>query len=271
MLDECRPVRRILLAYSEAEVAQHLGGAPLADPHVDGALIQPRLRGGQPGHRGQEGDAYFARRVGYGHAVGCLPLGPAQRPAVEGLLVRVVELQAAGPGLVRGHALDDEIDADVAGRLPAVLTPHVAHVHAAPQEIRVRNRNRDQVAAVDGDAGSLLRRALAGALLVPAFQADVPEGERLHRRRLSGVVRADEDHRIPELDFDLLEALEVADRQLRQHSMNQRSNRSSAPCASPIRSRQSRSTRSSARDVHSSSGCCRHILNASVATMSASA
>ena len=62
--------------------------------------------------------------------------------------------------------------------------------------------------------GALLGCGLSGPFLVPALEPDVPEGKRLHRRGLPGVVRADEDHGTPELYLDVDEALEVADGEL---------------------------------------------------------
>ena len=221
MLDESVPPFRLLFVNPEAEVAQHLGGASLADADVHGALIESRFGGRKPRHRGQEGDADVSCRVRYRHAVGRPAVGLAERTAVEGLLVRVVELESADPALVGGHTLDEEVDADVAGGLPAVFPPHVPHAHPAPQQIRVGYRDRHEVAAVDGHAGTLFWRALAGSLLVPALEARVPQSQRLHRGGLSRVVRADEDHRVAELDLDLAEALEVPDGELRQHRSSQ--------------------------------------------------
>ena len=117
------------------------------------------------------------------------------------------------------HALDDEIDADVAGPLPAVDSLHVAHVQVAPQQVGVGDGDGHEIAAVDGHPGPLLRGALPGPLLVPALEADVPERERLHGRGLPGVGGTDEDDGTAEIDLDLAEPLEVPDDEPGQHPM----------------------------------------------------
>ena len=218
VVDQGFPGGRFLFVNPEAEITQHLGSAALADADVDGALIQPRLGGGQPRHRRQERDADRSRVIRHRYAARRPVLGPPQRPTVKRLLVRVVELQPARPAPVAAHALDDEFDADIAGPWPAVDALHVPHVQVPPQQVGVRNGNRHQIPPVDGHPLRFFRGTLAGPLLVPALEADVPQGQRLHGRGLPGVVGADEDHRAPELDLDLVEALEVADCELGQHS-----------------------------------------------------
>ena len=66
------PWRRVLVVDLQAEIAQHLGGTAFADADVDGTTVQTRLRGGQPRHRRQEGDAGIPGRLGNRHPVGCL-------------------------------------------------------------------------------------------------------------------------------------------------------------------------------------------------------
>ena len=79
--------------------------------------------------------------------------------------------------------------------------------------IGIATRSRRLTVTPGRFSGVLLPRPL----LVPALEADVPQGQRLHRRGLPGVVRSDEDHRIAELDLDLAEALEVAGDESGQH------------------------------------------------------
>ena len=203
------PWRRVLIVHLQAEVAQHLGGAAFADADVDGTAVETRLRGGQPRHRRQEGDAGIPGLLGDRHPVGCLTAGHSQRPAVEGLLVRVVELQSTRPAAVVGHPLHDEIDADVAGLGTSLDLAHVSHVQIAPQEVGVRNGDCHEITPIDGHAGPLLGRAPTRPLLVPALETDIPERERLHGGSLAGVVGADEHHRTADLDLDLSKAFEI--------------------------------------------------------------
>ena len=210
LLDQRLPASWLLLVNAEAEIAQHLRGSSLADPHVHSALIEPRLRGGQSRHRRQESDPRVCRLRGYRHAVRGLAFGETKWPAVERFLVRVIELEPTPPMFALRDALADEIDADVARGLTVVDSPHIPHVHAPPQQVRVRYRDCHQIPAVDGYARPLFRRASPRPFLVPALEANVPERERLHRGGLPGVVRTDEDHRIAELDLHRAKALEVA-------------------------------------------------------------
>lgn len=81
-----------LLENSIAQVAQHLGGTCLTEADVDRSLIQSSLVGRKSGHRRQVGNAHVPCGFGYRHA---LAVFPAQGPAVEGLLVGVIEFEAA--------------------------------------------------------------------------------------------------------------------------------------------------------------------------------
>ena len=67
------PWRRVLVVHLQAEVAQHLGGPAFADADVDGTAVETRLRGGQPRHRRQEGDAGVPASSGIGMRSGALP------------------------------------------------------------------------------------------------------------------------------------------------------------------------------------------------------
>ena len=81
-----------------------------------------------------------------------LAVSLAQRPAVERLLVGVVEFEAARPIA----PVDDDLDSNVLRPLPAVLVPAAGvGVKVAPQQLRCRHRQRDQVAPVDRDARPL--------------------------------------------------------------------------------------------------------------------
>ena len=203
------------LQHAVAQVAQHLRRSALADPDVDRAAVQPGFRRRKARHRREESDP--GRTGGFRNRHAFSVFAVSQRPAVKRFLVRVVELQSAGPGGAGGDPLDNHVDPDIGRPLPASVRAHIARVQPAPEKGGARNGNRQDILTVDGDAGSLLRHGLSGALLVPAFQARVPEGQRLHGGSLAGIVRTDEDHRIPEFNVDALEALEISDDQPGQH------------------------------------------------------
>ena len=204
------------LADPVAQVAQHLGGAALADAHVDRAGVEAGLGGRQSRQRRQQGDAHPLRLHRNLHPRPGLARVQAHRPAVERLLVGVVELQAAAPGAPLAHAVDDDLDTDAAGAALAPRRAYVPHPQIAPQQVRLRYRKRDQVAPVHGYAGTHLRH-FPVALLVPALQPHVPQRERLQRRGLARVVGADEDHRVAQLDDNLVETFEIANGQSGQH------------------------------------------------------
>ena len=69
--------------------------------------------------------------------------------------------------------LDDHVDTDVVGPLPAVDRVNVPGVQVPPQQVRVGYGYRNQVPAVDRHAGTLLGRAAARPPLQPAPQTDV--------------------------------------------------------------------------------------------------
>ena len=54
-------------------------------------------------------------------------------------------------------------------------------------------------------------------MICPALEADVPKGECLQGRGLTGVVGSDEGDGAAEFDVDLSEAFEIADGELGQH------------------------------------------------------
>lgn len=74
-------------------------------------------------------------------------------------LVRAVELEATGPGPPRRDTVHDDIDADALRFLFAVGAAHVTEVQVPPERVRVGHRNRDEIAAVDGDTGCRLPSA----------------------------------------------------------------------------------------------------------------
>ena len=176
------PDVRALAMNPEAEVAQHLGRPALADTDVDRPRVEARFRRRHPRHRRQVGDLHRPGLLRHRHARRRRAPFEPQRPAVEGLLVRVVELEPAtpvAPGLAslsgpRGvllrvavgrrpgtRALDDDVDTDVVGPLAAVDRVNVACVQVAPQQVGVGYGYRHQVAAVDRHARTLLGRAAA--------------------------------------------------------------------------------------------------------------
>lgn len=102
--------------------------------------------------------------------------------------------------------------------LPSVLVPAAGvGVEVAPQQLRGRDGQRDQVAPIDRDARAFRRNRAHAPLLEPSLEAHVPKSECLERRRLAGVVRADQDDLLAEIQLDLLEELEVSYRESRQH------------------------------------------------------
>ena len=217
LFDELPPVLRTVLADVVAEVAQHFGRAGFPDTNVDRPVVESGLGCRETRHRWQEGDRgrpCFARN---GHPLGRPSLGQPQRPAVERLLVRIVELEPATPAPIPGHPVDGDFDPHVGGPLTAADIAHVADVELTPQEVGVRNGYRDEIPAVDRDAGALLGCRPPGTPFVPALEADVPESECLQGRGLPGVVGSDEDDRAAELDIDLSESLEIADGEPGQH------------------------------------------------------
>ena len=210
---------------SKAQVAQHLGRAALADADVDRTRVEAGFRRRHARHRRQVGDLHRPGLLRHRHPQRRRTPFEPQRPAVEGLLVRVVELEPAPPpapcaGRDRTagrRPLHQHVDADVVGALPPVHRADVPGMQVAPQQIRVGDGYRHQVAAVDRHARALLGRLAARPPFEPPPQADVPQRQRLHRRGLARVVRADQHDGAAQFDLDLLEALEVADRELGEH------------------------------------------------------
>ena len=232
---------------AEAQVAQHLGRAALADADVDRPRVEAGFGRRHARHRRQIGDLHRPGLLRHRHPRRRRAPFEPQRPAVEGLLVRVVELEPAPPSspgdgfscraavLSVGNRpaagnrpagrhrptgrrpLDHHVDADVVGPLPAVHRARVPRVQVAPQQVRVGDGDRHQVAAVDRHARALLGRLAARPPFEPPPQADVPQRQRLHRRGLARVVRADQHDGAAQFDLHLLEALEVADRELGEH------------------------------------------------------
>ncbi len=199
-----------------AQVAQHLRRAPLAEPHVDGAHLQPVFAGRQAGHRWQVGQPKLGKMRRYFQS---LAIRGAQRPTVEGLFIGVIEFQPARPGSPLVHALDADLDEHVLRAGLAVRAAPLANVQIAPEEIGHGNRHGDEVAPVNGHARPFLGHCAAAALFQPALGTNVPQGERLQGRGLAGVVRADEYDTLAEFDFDVLEQLEIADSELGQHGI----------------------------------------------------
>ena len=201
----------------KAQVAQDLCRPGLPDTHVDRSLVEARLRRGKPRHRGQERDFGRAGFIRNRHSLRTVSRGHPKWPAVERLLVRIVELETAGPASIPRHAVDGDLDANIRGALTAIHPAHLADMKLAPQEVGIRYGNGDEIAAVDGNARALRGRLPTGAAFVPALEPDVPEGERLKGGGLAGVVRTDEDDGASQLDLDLSESFEVADGEPGEH------------------------------------------------------
>jgi len=86
-----------------------------------------------------------------------------------------------------------------------------------PEQVGRGHRHRDKVAPVDGYARSLGRHVARSALLHPTLQTDVPEREGLKCCRLARIVGTDQDYPIAQLEFDVIEQFEVANRESGQH------------------------------------------------------
>ena len=193
-----------------AQIAEHFGRAAFPDPHVDGALIETRLGRREAGHWGQEADLDGLGLIRHRHAFGVLLRRQPQWPAVERLVVGIVELEAARPVTALSNAFDNDVYPYVA-RLRFTMHPaYVAYMKFAPQEIGFGHGQGDEITAVDRNARAFLRRTFAPPLLVPTLDANVPQGERLHRRSLTRVVGADEYYGTSQLDLDVVESLEVS-------------------------------------------------------------
>lgn len=162
------------------QVPQHLCRSALAHPDVDRALVQSRFRRGKTGHRGKVSHVHRPSLGWNRHAVRRFIFTRSEWSAVERLLVRVVEFQAAAPLLARRDSLHDHVDSDVVRPLAPFDFTHVPRVKLTPQQRSVRNGNGQKVSAVDSHSGTLLRRPLSRAPFVPAFQSDLPKCQRLH-------------------------------------------------------------------------------------------
>lgn len=78
--------------------------------------------------------------------------------------------------------------------------------------------NGEQILAVDGHPRPFAGLALAlRPLLLPALQANGPQGQRLQDGGFAGVVGANEHHGIPQGNLHVLEALEITGFQLGEH------------------------------------------------------
>ncbi len=90
-----------------AKIAQHFGGAPLADAHTDCAFVEPCLVGGQAGHWREVCKTQLGG--GSGDLLAFAVCRQA-RPTVEGLLIGVVELEVSQPRFTVIDALDGDLD-----------------------------------------------------------------------------------------------------------------------------------------------------------------
>jgi len=158
--------------------------------------------------------------------------GEPQWPAIKGLFVGVVEFQPTTPGLSLVHAVHDDVNADVLSLLLVIDLPDIAHMKVAPEKVCRRHRNGDQVAPVDGDAGTLSRDGLISVFYIPLAQPDIPQGQRLEGGGLPQVVWADEDNGLAEFDIGLAKPLEVPNAQSCQH-VNASLTRGASVCRTP--------------------------------------
>ena len=89
------------------------------------------------------------------------------------------------------------------GCLFAVGAAHIADMQVAPEQIGVRHRDGNEIAAVDGHSGPFLRGGFAFPAFVPLAQPHIPERQSLEGSSLAGVVRADEDHALAEFNVGI--------------------------------------------------------------------
>jgi len=81
-----------------------------------------------------------------------------------------------------------------------------------PQKVRNRQRNCNQIQAIQCSARSILGKAL-----VPLLHPPFPQGQRLKRGAFAGIMGSDEYNRITQLDGDVFETLETPNSQPREH------------------------------------------------------
>ena len=148
-----------------------------------------------------------------------LVIAKSQRTAIEGFFVRVVEFETAGPSAIFANPVDEQIDTYVRCLLTSLDSAHIPRVEPAPQQRGPRVRYCQQVASVNRHSGTFAGCALVAAFFLPALDADVPEGQRLHGGCLARVVRTDKDHRVAQLNFGFFESLEVANSELGEHRL----------------------------------------------------
>jgi len=211
------PLFRVFLLNPVTKIAQHFGGPAFADANIDCAVIKPGFRGRQAGHRRQKSDFSLHGRGRNRHPLTAIE---TQRAAVKRFRIGVIKLQTANPTFIFVRSLNDDVDADIVGALRAVNLSRISGVKSMPQQIGMRNRNGNQIAAVDRDALFLLMGGAARTFFMPALNADIPKRQRLHGRGLARVVRPDEYHRVAEFNFGLTEAFKVADGNFSQHGIN---------------------------------------------------
>ena len=90
---------------SKADIPEDLGGTALPDQELDLAGLLEELAVCQARHRREEHDARSQRLRRGGRVI--------ERPAIKRFFVGVFESNAARPGTVPGHALDDDLDPDI--------------------------------------------------------------------------------------------------------------------------------------------------------------
>ena len=78
-------------------------------------------------------------------------------------------------------------------------------------EICTGNGYGNEVAPVDGYAGTLGGGGFVLVLFNPFAKSDIPKRERLQRRGFAGIVLADENNCLPQLNIRVGETLEVFD------------------------------------------------------------
>ena len=125
-LNDFAPAVGVFFLYAVAEIPQNFGGSALADADVHRANVQPRLCRRQAGHGGKKGDLSIRRPFWDGHPFRIAPFPDAQRTAVDGFRVGVVELHSASPLAAFGNALYNHVYSDVLGSRLAVHSAHIA-------------------------------------------------------------------------------------------------------------------------------------------------
>ena len=94
--------------------------------------------------------------AGDGHPLLDFAIARSQWPTIKRFVVCVIKLQAAFPELVLRDSLHHDVNSNVLRDRLSIVSLNVPHVKIAPEMIRLRNRDGDEIAAIDGDGGTFL-------------------------------------------------------------------------------------------------------------------